>query len=256
MNDEHDETEEGTEEGTKGQAPEAEGKPRRRKRRQEPASAAWRNVGGLRPHPKNPRVMERGTVDALIAGMRRFGFPAPVVVWAGRDIIVAGHARVSAVTELLTRDPDFAFPGSPGPGFIPVREVEFASESEALAYLLADNKTHELAAWEAEGLRALLAEGEAAGAGLGELGWADHELGALAAVPPPVELPIYVPPPRPEANTSRAELAEQLALEVRFRGHVLELTIPEAQQLRAAADRYAEATGTYEAFGDELARRF
>lgn len=219
--------------------------------------ATWRHIGELHEHPKNPRNITAEAIAFLVRGMRRFGFPAPVVVWKGHDLIVAGHARIKAVGVLLMEDPGFSFTGSPGPGFIPVAEFEFVSRADADAYLLADNRTHELAGWDTEALDELLDRVEIGGISRQELGWSSAELDQLESAPEPAPAAAaLVKPATPEGLKTQAERHAELVLEASFGRFKFEFTIPEAQAFRDAAGRYSDATGTYEAFGDELARRF
>lgn len=98
-------------------------------------------VAELEPFPNNPR---RGDVKAVVASLRRFGQRKPIVIDGRR--IVAGHHVVEAAREL---------------GWVEVQAVdhEFGSEDEQRAFLLADNRTADLGAYDsvelAEHLRIL-----------------------------------------------------------------------------------------------------
>jgi len=138
---------------------------------------AWLPLAAVKPWRRNPRKNKKA-VAPVAASMRRWGFVAPVVIWPGGDRMVAGHTRIQAL-ELLLREEGagYAPKGAPGPGLVPVRFQEFASEAEADAYALADNKLGEIATWDEEALpdilRGMQAEDEAllklAGFGDGEL---------------------------------------------------------------------------------------
>lgn len=139
----------------------------------------WRDVRELRPHPRNPRANDGAPVEAVATSIERFGFAAPIVVWAGRDLVVAGHTRIKAVGSLLARDPLFVVPHGPGPGLVPVVEHDFADEGEALAYLLVDNRASELAAWDDDLLAARLREVQDDGGNLLDLAWSEEQLAHL-----------------------------------------------------------------------------
>jgi ParB-like chromosome segregation protein Spo0J len=142
----------------------------------------------LKPWVHNPRRNDHRVPEA-VASLRRFGFGAPIVAWRSAGRIVAGHARLKAVLAILKDEPTFAFPDAPGPGLVPVRFVEFASEAEANAYALRDNNP--LGEWD-DTLPLVLAELDRAGADLTGLGWSEREVddllrkaeGALDDLPP------------------------------------------------------------------------
>lgn len=121
------------------------------------AAAVWEPVDALVPWERNPRKND-AAVPRVAESIRRFGFVAPVVVWRERGRLVAGHTRLKAMRRLLASDPAFAPPGAPGAGVVPVRYVSFASEAEADAYALADNRLGEIAEWDEPELKAILAQ--------------------------------------------------------------------------------------------------
>lgn len=90
-------------------------------------------IASLEPFPGNPR---RGDVDAIRASLRRFGQVLPVLVDPalaadGRTRIVARHhLTLAAIEEGWTHVAALAH--------------EFASEDEARAFMVADNRVHDL----------------------------------------------------------------------------------------------------------------
>ena len=99
-------------------------------------------VERLRLNPANPRINDPA-VPHVAASLRRFGWQQPVVAKRSGEVI-AGNTRLKAATSLrMTQVPVVWFDGS---------------DLEATAYSLADNKTHEFAAWDEHGLAQLLAE--------------------------------------------------------------------------------------------------
>lgn len=139
-------------------------------------SFAWLPVGALRPWDKNPR-RNTSAVEPVARSLERFGFVSPVVIWASGGRMVAGHTRLKAMQAILGRDPSFIPRGAPGPGLVPVRFQEFASEAEADAYALADNRLAEIAKWDEELLPGVLRQIQQEDAELLKLaGWTDGDL--------------------------------------------------------------------------------
>lgn len=96
----------------------------------------------LRPYPGNPRVPRR-SVDKVMASLREFGWRQPIVV--DRDhVIVVGHARFEAARRLELDT-------------VPVHVAADLTEAQARAYRIMDNRSHEEAEWDREGLAAELA---------------------------------------------------------------------------------------------------
>lgn len=98
---------------------------------------------------RNPKTHD---VGALSASVRRFGFTAPLLYDEGTGRMVAGHGRLETLQAMRQL-------GEPAPGRVQVREdgawlvpvlrgVSFASESEAEAYLVADNRLVEVGGWD------------------------------------------------------------------------------------------------------------
>lgn len=105
-------------------------------------------VGSLRVHPDNPRDHD---LDAITGSLRRFGQLKPVVFALTdpeeRDeepaLIVAGNGTYTSATEKL--------------GWTHIAAVgNVMDEDEALAYLLADNRTSDKAEYHDETLQRLL----------------------------------------------------------------------------------------------------
>lgn len=120
------------------------------------AAATWVHWSALRRWVKNPRKNAHA-VPKIAAAIRKFGFVAPAVVWTEADRLVAGDTRVQAMAQICAEDPAFVPRGAPGPGLMRVVYHSFASEAEADAYALADNRLGELAEWDAAGVNDILA---------------------------------------------------------------------------------------------------
>ncbi len=94
-------------------------------------------------NPRNPRENE-AAVTPVAESIRRFGFRQPIVVNRRTGIIEAGNTRWKAAKEL-------------GLEKVPVLWVD-DTEVEAMAFSIADNKTHEFAGWNEAALAEQLRE--------------------------------------------------------------------------------------------------
>jgi hypothetical protein len=104
-------------------------------------------LGSVEAHPANPR---RGNVEAIAASLRAFGQVQPLVVQASTGHVVAGNHRLRAMVEL---------------GWTHVAVVKAdLSDQDAQRYLVADNRTSDLATNDDQALVAVLRELEDAGA--------------------------------------------------------------------------------------------
>ena len=139
----------------------------------------WAALEDLLLWDKNPRKNDPA-VPAVAKSIRRFGFVAPVVVWVGAGRLVAGHTRIKALRHLLKADPSFVPRGAPSAGMVPVRYAEFASQAEADAYALADNRLNEIASWDNDALAEILAEIKSVDASLADvIGYSAAEMSKL-----------------------------------------------------------------------------
>lgn len=107
-------------------------------------------------NPSNPRLNEPG-IPHVAASLRRFGWQQPIVAKRSGEVI-AGNTRLKAAQSL---------------GFTEVPVVWFeGNELDALAFSIADNRTHEFSAWIekdlAEILTQLRSEDSLAGVGFGD----------------------------------------------------------------------------------------
>lgn len=125
----------------------------------------------LRPHPDNPR---RGNVERIAQSLSRFGQVRPIVALLDGTIVAGNHTWQAAKTLGWEK--------------IACVRVEL-SEQEARAYLIADNRTADLADYEEEILSRVLAD-LAEGDLLEAAGWTYAEYDdLLAQLEQPVELP-------------------------------------------------------------------
>lgn len=118
-------------------------------------------VARLTPHPRNPR---KGDVDLIAESLRRFGQQRPILTDREQRIVAGNHTYQAAValgwTHVAALRTDLSEPG----------EIE--------RYLVADNRTSDLATYDNAELLALLeAQPELAGTG-----YSDEDKALIAAV--------------------------------------------------------------------------
>jgi hypothetical protein len=91
-------------------------------------------IGDLVPDRDNPRKHGRAQIRAVARSIEAFGFNAPILIDRNRKII-AGHGRYEAAKLL---------------GFtqVPVIFLDHLSETQAKAYMLADNKLTDRSTWD------------------------------------------------------------------------------------------------------------
>jgi hypothetical protein len=144
----------------------------------------WAAIESLTPWAKNPRKNDLAAVK-VADSIRRFGFPSPIITWNGQ--VVAGHTRLKAIQLVLDENPTFIVRDAPAPGFVPVIEHPFASQREADAYAIADNRLAADAQWDFDLLRDILADLESDAI---STGFTEDELKMLVSAsewqPPPI----------------------------------------------------------------------
>jgi DNA modification methylase len=112
---------------------------------------------------KWPRTPKNHDLDTLEKSISRFGFVQPVIVDGKSNRLVAGHGRLEALLrlkELGGVPPDrIQVDKKTGAWLLPVLSgVQFASEADAEAYLIADNRLVELGGWDESVLTTMLQE--------------------------------------------------------------------------------------------------
>lgn len=96
-------------------------------------------ISRVLPYVRNARTHSRQQISQIAKSIQAFGFINPVLI-DNKCVLIAGHGRVLAAQEL-------------GLSNIPAIQVEHLSEAEKRAYILADNKIAENAAWNEDLLR-------------------------------------------------------------------------------------------------------
>ena len=157
-------------------------------------------IGDLQPDPANVRVHGDRNVAAIRASLERFGQLKPVVALRKSKVVVAGNGTLLAAQAL----------GWPS---LAVSYVDLTA-AEARAYAIADNRTAELAAWDAPALQEQLTqlpEDLRAAAG-----YTEAELAGLAPEPADPNDSVAVPPPRgPRRRAGRPVAAGRAPAAVR-----------------------------------------
>lgn len=131
----------------------------------------WEPIDSLKEWDRNPKPHDDAGTSELARSIRRFGFGAPIVAWRSTRQIVAGHGRLKAAELLHREDPGALIAlDAPGPGVVLVRWVEFASQNEANAYAIADNRHTERNPMDSDAVAELLREiGDLEGLGYDEV---------------------------------------------------------------------------------------
>jgi len=111
-------------------------------------------LAALHPAADNPRVHPLEQIERLVASMREFGFPQPILVNAQGGIL-AGHGRLEAARQIYAAG--HAIPNVP-PAKVPVVRIEGLIEVEQRAYRIADNRLGSLSTFDATLLGAELSD--------------------------------------------------------------------------------------------------
>src|SRR5882724_9974035 len=123
----------------------------------------------LIPYARNARTHSDAQIAQIAASIVEFGFNAPILVDSSAGII-AGHGRLLAARKLKLEQVPFVI-------------LDYLTENQKRAYILADNKWAELAGWDEEMLRLELQALEQDGFNLEVVGFSDEELAELLGEP-------------------------------------------------------------------------
>lgn len=122
----------------------------------------WVPIDRVFLSPSNPRLNEKA-VPHVAASLRRFGWQQPIVAKPSGEVI-AGNTRLKAAKGLgMTDVPVVWFDGS---------------DLEAMAFQIADNRTHEFAEWDVGPLSKMLESLRVEDA-LDGVGYTDEDIGSL-----------------------------------------------------------------------------
>ena len=150
----------------------------------------WVGIDEVFPNPANPRQNDEA-VEPVAASLRRFGWRQPIVAKPSGEV-VAGNTRLKAARQL-------------GMDCVPVVRFD-GSDTEAAAYGIADNRTHEFSGWDDRALVSLL-EALRAEDALDGVGYTPEQVDALLAAVSRLEgedeIEEVGPPEPPEEPVSR-----------------------------------------------------
>ncbi len=121
----------------------------------------------LTPYARNSRTHSPEQVKRIAASIREFGFTNPVLIDSDGTII-AGHGRVLAAQHLQMDN-------------VPVVRLEYMTEQQKRAYVIADNRIALDAGWDEELLRVELDTLHADGYDVAMTGFGADELAELMA---------------------------------------------------------------------------
>ena len=122
-------------------------------------------VDRLQPYAKNSRTHSEDQVEQIAASITEFGFTNPVLV-DSKDGIIAGHGRLMAAKRLQLAE-------------VPVIVLDYLTDEQRRAYIIADNKLALNAGWDNDVLADELAALQDEGFDLALTGFSDDELADL-----------------------------------------------------------------------------
>ena len=111
---------------------------------EERLAVVYRQVGDLRPDPRNARTHPKRQLDQIVASIRAFGFANPILI-DETSTIIAGHGRLLAARRI-------------GLAEVPTIALRGLDEARKRALRLADNKIALNAGWDIELLKSELGE--------------------------------------------------------------------------------------------------
>lgn len=137
-----------------------------------------RSIQGADLNPK------RHDTDLIKQSIRRFGFVSPLVMNDATRRLVAGHGRLEALLEMERSGeapPGRIRIGADGAWEVPVTVgISFEKDTDALAYLLADNKLSEAGGWDktelSDAMRSIQMTSDL---DLTQLGWSQLDINAM-----------------------------------------------------------------------------
>lgn len=122
-------------------------------------------LDALIPYARNSRTHSETQVAQIAGSIREFGFTNPVLI-DGQGGIIAGHGRVMAARKI-------------GLEQVPCIRLDYLTEAQRRAYVIADNKLAMNAGWDDEMLRLEMLDLQDAGFDLDLTGFDAGEIDAL-----------------------------------------------------------------------------
>jgi len=93
----------------------------------------YRRIDELKPDPANPRCHTKRQIRKIADSVRAFGFNVPILIDRD-DEVICGHGRLAAGRELGCRE-------------VPTVRLDHLSPAQTRAFMIADNRLTEIAAW-------------------------------------------------------------------------------------------------------------
>jgi DNA modification methylase len=128
-----------------------------------------RSTKELIPYVRNTRTHSEEQVGQIAASIKEFGFTNPVLVDQD-NMIIAGHGRVMAANKLDLKE-------------VPTIRLDYLTEAQKRAYVIADNRLALNADWDYEMLKVELKELDDLEFDVNLLGFEDKEINDLLAEP-------------------------------------------------------------------------
>lgn len=125
----------------------------------------YRPIADLLPYARNSRTHSDEQVAQIAASIREFGFTNPILI-DEQNGIIAGHGRVKAAAKLKMAE-------------LPCIRLDYLSETQRKAYVIADNRLALNAGWDTAMLSLELAELKLADFDLDLLGFDADEMDEL-----------------------------------------------------------------------------
>ena len=125
-----------------------------------------RALSGIKPYPNNPRSIPLEAIDSVAASIEEFGWRQPIVVDTD-GVIIVGHTRYLAAKKLGLKK-------------APVHVMD-ATDEQAKAFRIADNRTGEFSEWDMDQLSEELLALDSASFNMLDFGISEAELAAALA---------------------------------------------------------------------------
>lgn len=122
-------------------------------------------VSELIPYVNNARTHSKEQINKLRGSLREFGFINPIII-DSKNNVIAGHGRLMAAKEEGIKE-------------VPCVLVDYLSEAQKKAYILADNRYAQDAGWDEEMLKAEIEELEGMDFDVSFTGFDEKELASL-----------------------------------------------------------------------------
>jgi ParB-like chromosome segregation protein Spo0J len=99
-----------------------------------PSEVTYLRTTSLKPDPRNPRVHSDKQVRQIAQSIESFGFNVPLLI-DDQQKVIAGHGRLLAACKM-------------GWDTVPAIKLSHLTESQRMAFLIADNRLTENSSWD------------------------------------------------------------------------------------------------------------